>query len=351
MKFKQTFIITLVIIFLFSCNNKDYKYYIDSKNPKHEELKKLFPLLNKYTDYDGNRFTVMDKIITNMIKNSEPGDLRLFITDYINNNQNDPYITYYLLSLASSYLINGENNLAIPLLHKSVMLYKDLIINGESTHLNALQTLVGLTADDNMKIVYYKKIINEHSDRVNLGEIYYYLGKTLDKVEKWDEAIKAYEKYLDYPYTTIKSEPSARDNTLQKVGFYYSDKTWVVKDLDTLVQRVKYAISTKNATQLDRYRAYDFFIINWKSKFSDLKSSYPMESYVLTNMNLKTGNELDPMSTENEAYLAVNGSPWSSSIWYVYPTWYFYFRKVDFPKDPEIHGGWEWEGIYLGEKL
>ncbi|OQY36635.1 MAG: hypothetical protein B6229_09615, partial [Spirochaetaceae bacterium 4572_7] len=102
---------------------------------------------------------------------------------------------------------------------------------------------------------------------------------------------------------------------------------------------------------LDRYRAYDFFIINWKSKYSDLRSSYPMESSVLTSMSITTKRNLDSMSNENEAYLAVSGNRWSSSIWAVFPTWYFYFKRVDFPMDPEIHGGWEWAGIYLGEKL
>ena len=28
-----------------------------------------------------------------------------------------------------------------------------------------------------------------------------------------------------------------------------------------------------------------------------------------------------------------------------------YFRKVNFPLDPDIHGNWEWAGIYMGEKL
>ena len=26
-------------------------------------------------------------------------------------------------------------------------------------------------------------------------------------------------------------------------------------------------------------------------------------------------------------------------------------EKVNFPADPEIHGRWEWAGIYFGEKL
>jgi hypothetical protein len=32
------------------------------------------------------------------------------------------------------------------------------------------------------------------------------------------------------------------------------------------------------------------------------------------------------------------------------PIWYLYFRRVDFPADPEINGQWEWAGVYFGEK-
>lgn len=359
MKFKLPLFIIGLLLTLTACDRNDYSHYISKDNPNKSELEQLLPLLDKNHKYTENRFTVMSEIISKMINNESVGRLNLLITSYINKNPDDPYNSYYLLNLASEYIENKQNNFAIPYLEKALMSFNDLEIRGESTHFKALEILVEITQNEEDRIFYYNKLINEHKDRLNqrdiytggLGQIYYYLGNSLEKVERWDEAIDAYKNYLDIPYSDILKEPNARDETLQKVGFYLSNKTWVVKDLSTLVQRVKYAIATRNPTLLDTYRSYDFFIINWKSKYSDLKSSYPMESYVLTNMNIKTANDLDPMSTESEAYLAVSGNPWSSSIWYVYPTWYFFFRKVDFPKDPEINGGWEWVGIYLGDKL
>jgi hypothetical protein len=55
--------------------------------------------------------------------------------------------------------------------------------------------------------------------------------------------------------------------------------------------------------------------------------------------------ELDAGSNANEAYLRTWG--WSQYI----SVWYFYFRKINFPLDPEIHGRWEWAGVYYGEKF
>ena len=54
--------------------------------------------------------------------------------------------------------------------------------------------------------------------------------------------------------------------------------------------------------------------------------------------------DLDRDSNTREAYLRTWG--WSYRI----KTWYLYFRRVHFPADPEIHGQWEWAGIYFGEK-
>ena len=65
----------------------------------------------------------------------------------------------------------------------------------------------------------------------------------------------------------------------------------------------------------------------------------------MTGNRIRYSSELDGASNPNEAYLRTWG--WSTYV----SVWYLYFRKVDFPIDPEIHGRWEWAGIYFGEML
>ncbi|MGL1893275.1 MAG: hypothetical protein OCD02_16690 [Spirochaetaceae bacterium] len=359
MKIIQTIFIIGLTFTIVSCNKSDYSHYIDSNNPNKAELENLFPLLETFTDYSENRFTVMSEIITKMLIQESPGKLNLLITSYVYDNPDDKYNSYYLLNLASYYLKNSQNDFAIPYLHRVIMDYYDLTIRGDSTHFKALEILVKISDDSTRKVFYYKKLIRDHKERIEkrdiypggIGEIYYYLAETLEQNERWEESIEAYEGYLESPDTVIPSNPEARLDTVKKVGFFKSDKKWVEKELETLVSRVKYALSTRNSIMLDKYRAFDFFIINWNSNYSSLESKEHLESYVLTNMKISPARNLDAMSNESEAFLSVSGNPWSNSIWYVYPTWYFYFKKVDFPQDPEIHGGWEWAGIFLGEKL
>jgi len=69
-----------------------------------------------------------------------------------------------------------------------------------------------------------------------------------------------------------------------------------------------------------------------------------MRNYMHGN-RITITDELIPGPTINEAYLKSKG--WTLAV----PTWYFYFRKVNYPANPDIHGTWEWAGIYIGEMM
>lgn len=341
----------IMLIALNSCDKKDYYHYINKDYPESKELHQLFPLLNTHIDYSKNRFTVINEIIYILSNYESIGSLNLFVNEYINSHPDDPYNSFYTLKLGSEYLKREIYDFAETYIHKSVMVYKDLKIDNRSVHKEALETLTEITQDKKRRVFYYKKLIAEHSEELDLGQVHYYLAEALEAIEEWDEAIKSYTVFLDYPQTAIPSEPDARDDILKKVGFYHADKKWIERDLNTLIWRIRSAVNRKDYWSLDKYRAYDFFVINWNSKYSDLKSSHPLDSVTLINMSLTFDPKVDPMSTETEAFLGVSGNKWINSIWWVYPKWYFYFKKVDYPQDPEIHGGWEWVGIFLGEKL
>lgn len=356
---KYLTLIICVLLTLISCNKGGYSHYIDSDNPNREKLEELFPLLDRQQEHSENRFTIMSEIIAMMLKQRSIGKLNLLITTYINENPDDPYNSYYLLLLSSAYIKNEKNDFAKQYLHRIIKNYPDLDINGLSTHYSALTTLAKISTNPVNRVTYYKTLIKDHKEKVEtrkmfsggIGELYYYLGKAYEDSEMWNESIKAFEEFLTYDDAAIPQEPEAKAIIARKIGFHYSNKKWIVNDLDILVKRIKYAIYKKNPTLLDRYRAHDFFIINWKSKNSDSETSFPMKSSVLTNMNIRAYRDLDEMSNENEAYLAVEGNRWRSIMWATYPKWYFYFKRVNYPMDPNIHGGWEWAGIYLGEKL
>jgi hypothetical protein len=65
----------------------------------------------------------------------------------------------------------------------------------------------------------------------------------------------------------------------------------------------------------------------------------------LQSSRVVADDQLDVYSNSGEAYLRTTN--WNYRI----PTWYLYFRRVNYPPDPEINGRWEWAGIYLGERF
>ena len=89
----------------------------------------------------------------------------------------------------------------------------------------------------------------------------------------------------------------------------------------------------------------NFFSKYWGQKDFDPASLKYFNIYGwLLKSKVRFAKELDSDSTAREAYLKT----WN---WlYHVNTWYFYFRRVDFPADPDIDGRWEWAGIYFGEK-
>jgi hypothetical protein len=118
-----------------------------------------------------------------------------------------------------------------------------------------------------------------------------------------------------------------------------------MESLEDLVSTIKYAMWTRNARLLSRYRAkVNFFASSWEEEGSDANQSFLDDLGSFLTQRIHYNAELDRDSNYREAYLRTWG--WSYRI----KTWYLYFRRVDFPADPEIHGQWEWGGIYFGEK-
>ena len=145
----------------------------------------------------------------------------------------------------------------------------------------------------------------------------------------------------------IPGAPNAYNQAQQLVDFNASPKDWTFETLEELETAIKRAITNYNYRQLDSYKSkVNFFAMSWKQDEYDTNSQkdFSMRGY-MTGNRIRYSAELDEASNPNEAYLRTWG--WSPYV----PVWYLYFRKVNFPIDPEIHGRWEWAGIYYGEML
>lgn len=323
------------------------RYYLSGTGREAETIRDLFGLLRSEGNVGEERFVVVREIAGEFLKLGQYGKLTHFLTGWVARHPDDPYNAYLLLMTAYAYLKEDAAPVAAYYFDRIIKNYPDLMVRGESVHLACLNNLIGITAEPERQIYYYKELISRFPDRIDAGSAHFMLAKAYERVGAWDLAIRTYTKFLPYYETSIAGYPDAFGYAKKLVDFNNSPKDWTFESLGALVEEIKGAMDRGNAAQLRRYRAkVNFFAMSWEQEAEDSNSlvEFNFSDFMFGN-RIRYADKLDESSNANEAYLKTWG--WSQRI----STWYLYFRKIYFPADPEIHGRWEWAGIYYGEKF
>jgi hypothetical protein len=321
-------------------------YYIIGDAAERKTLAHLFTLLNA-EDSDEMRFTV-SREIANIYAGSGTYDVLInFLTFHRNRYPDDPYNAYYLLMTAYSHLRREENAVAALYFEMILKNYPDLIVQGESIHLACLNHLIMLVENPEQEVIYYQELISRFSDKIDMGISYFMLGNACERTGDWNGALDAYTKYLSYR-AIVPGFPNADYYAKRLVDFNNSEKDWTFESLDSLVNAVKAALNAGSSSQLQRYQArVNFFARSWGEEVADDSgmAGFSLSIFMNTRNLIQYAHTLDAGSNAAEAYLRTTG--WERDI----STWYLYFRKIYFPPDPEIHGRWEWAGVYYGERF
>ena len=341
-------ILLAAVILSLGCKAKnENNYYIFGPPQNREELSNLFSLLSDKNNSAEVKFTIVREIANAFAREKEYGKLIHFLDDHIINYPDDLYNSYYLLMIAYAYM--QKNSLPIAALYFDIIVknYPDLTINNESIHLVCLNQLINLSKNNEQRVLYYQELLSRFSDKIDAGTAWFLLGQTYERIGEWNKAIHAYTNYQPYTGTIIQGYPNADNYARQQVDFYNSPKNWTHENLNILLASVKEALDSGDAWQLEQYKAkVNFFTRSWGQNEID---SGGMEDFVLSDFmrgnRIRYADTFDTSSNSTEAFLRT--WDWNQYI----STWYLYFRKIYFPSDSEIHGNWEWAGIYYGEKF
>ena len=347
MFFRKNFWAVFGIILLFSSCNKKGNSAITAINKNQEELSAL--LQNPNID-SVSRYAIINQIANNLLLINDRQGVILFLTGWVDDHPDDIYNAYWLLMTAYAYMADGSEPVAEYYFDRILQNLPDLLVKGNSVHFMCLQNLIHISKTPRNRILYFNDLITRFPTNVSITELYLRLALEYEKESEWDEALKAYSVFLAQPDAAtiqIVGEPNAYKRARQLVGFYNSPKDWTFESLEALETAVKKAIQNYDWRSLDKYKAkLNFFSMSWKQDETDpnAQEEFSMRSFMRGN-SVRFASELDASSNSNEAYLRTWG--WSQYV----SVWYFYFRKVNFPLDPDINGNWEWAGIYMGEKL
>ncbi|MDR0472866.1 MAG: tetratricopeptide repeat protein [Treponema sp.] len=323
-------------------------YYICGPKEDRETLTSLFTLLDKgNSGTDIERFAVILEIANNYIHQKEYAVLINFLTSMINLRPHDTYNTYYLFMTAYAYIQEEAYPAAALYFNMIIKNYPDMTVMGESIHLACFNQLIHTINNPEQQVWYYEELISRFPDNIDLGAAYFLLAQAYEKTGEWNNAIRSYTQYRDYiDLSVVPGFPNAGVYAKELLDFNQSPKNWAFESLNSMVNTVKRALDDGSPWELEQCRAkINFFARTWEMEAADDKgmadfdlSSFMHGSQILYNAGIDAG------STANEAYLRTWG-------WENISTWYFYFRKIYFPADPQIHGRWEWAGIYYGEKF
>ncbi|GHT78989.1 hypothetical protein FACS1894130_06610 [Spirochaetia bacterium] len=321
-------------------------YYITGTKEQQERLWDLFSLLEREEAAGREQFAVVQEITGEYARRREYGRLINFLGDWTNKHPDDPYTAYYLLMTAYAYNQLEAPPVAAMYYDLIVKNYPDQTVRGESIHFIALNQLITLVSNQEQLVWYYEELLSRFSDRIDPGVAYFMLARAYEQIGEWNRAIQAYTLFLPYYGTVIPGFPDAYTYAKQLVDFNNSPKNWTFENLSSLIDTIETALSMGNSYQLRQYQAkVNFFARSWEQEDDENSGAaeFNLSDFMRGNQ-IHYAPELDEGSNADEAYLRTSG--WSQYI----STWYFYFRKIYFPPDPEIHGRWEWAGVYYGEK-
>lgn len=299
---------------------------------------------------DASRYAVVNQISGDYLAHGQYNELVLFLTGRVEENPDDIYNAYWLLMTAYAYLESGAEPMAEYYFERTLRNCGDLIVKGTSVHLLCLSNLIRISRNPANRIYYFNQLINRFPAEVSTTELYWRTAMEYEAAGEWDKALKSFQQFLNCEDSTtirIAGAPDAYATARQLIDFSNSSRDWTFESLDALADAVKSAISRYDWRALERCRSkVNFFAMSWGADdtAAGVQDDFSVRGYMLGN-KIQCDASFDRLTNENEAYLKTSG--WSPYL----PIWYLYFRKVNFPADPEIHGRWEWAGIYYGEKL
>jgi len=325
-------------------------YYIFGTKEEKDTLKNYFTLLAAEAESTREQLAIVREIANSYIKQKEYSKLINFLSGRIHKNPEDPYNAYYLFMIAYGYQQMEAFPTAALYFDMIVKNYPDLRLQDKSIHLACLNQLISLVDNPQQRVRYYEELISRFQDQIDPGPSYFMLARAYEGIGEWNSAIKAYTQFISYPGSDVPGFPNADTYAKRLVDFNNSAKDWSFESLNALVNAVKAAMDAGSSNRLWQYHAKaNFFTRTWEHEDT---SDGAIAGHAVFNLSdfmrgnrIRYADTLDVSSNANEAYLRTWG--WSQYI----STWYLYFRKIYFPSDPEIHGRWEWAGIYYGEKF
>ncbi|WP_237706475.1 hypothetical protein [Treponema sp. JC4] len=143
------------------------------------------------------RYSIINQMATNYLNVKDYQGLVLFLSDWVEQNHDDMYNSYWLLMTAYAYLSMGAEPVAEYYFDRILQQYQDLLVKGKSIHFMCLQNLIQISKTPAHRIKYFNELINRFPSDVNTTELYLRLAMEYEKDSQWNKALRAYTVFLN----------------------------------------------------------------------------------------------------------------------------------------------------------
>ncbi|WNZ72598.1 hypothetical protein [Borreliella garinii] len=329
-------------------------FLFTSCKQKQSEIQNLTHLLKSSNKNRLNKFLIIDRAVNIYIANKNYENALEIINSGIIDDESREYYPLYLYLMGNIYDSMGEDFVAFSIYKYVVDNFDDYVYENYSVKTRVAKKIVNLNIDSIDKINYYKFILNTEIDNLNneeKGNYFYNLALSLEDVQAYDESYFYYKKFLSIPRAHLKIDSRDYFNVVTKINYFNNPEFVVYRNLGDLIQDVKKFVLSGDTSKLLNIRdKNNFFIQSWDQK-GGKSNSINTNSFLTTMIRLggrrKNGiqfaKHLEADSSDDISYL-------ESSGWDHIREWYFVFKRIAYPKDPEINNGWTWIGVYLGKK-
>ena len=304
------------------------------------------PQLKNSGYYSIQRMLAAKRIGTILIKDGQKASAARFLSSLA--DEHDDYEAWYLFAAGAVYESMDSDPIARILYERILKNLPDMMIDGQSIHRISLISLLEGDSPPYKKAHWYGEFIRRFPEADEVGPYHFLLAKEYEKLGLWPQAIEEYRQFLPFFGVSVPGYPDAHDYARKMVEFNDSPKDWTYADLNDLVSRIRKAIAKRSASELKKYMSKaGFFAMSWYKEGGEESNSNVLFNFsnFMTRGPIYVSPAFDPSFNDSEALLRTSG--WTGYI----PVWYLCFRKVNFPADPNVHGNWEWAGIYFGEKM
>lgn len=321
---------------------------------KHSEIQNLMGLLEESGKKDLNRFIIVDRIVDIHMRNKDYKGALRSVNRGIANDIGKEYYPLYFYLMGNIYSFIKEDLVAFTYYRYVVDNFNDYIYENSSVKIDIAKRVINLNINDDYKIRYYKLLLDANADSLtnaDKGNYYYNLALILESIQNYDEAYFYYKKLLLIPRADLRIDSIDYSGVVTKVNYYNKPDFIIYRNLNDLINDIKRYIFSGNTAKLLSIRdKHNFFIQSWDQR-GGKGNSINTDSFLTTMIKLgskrKNGiqfaSRFEADSSSDISYLGSSG--WEH-IW----EWYFVFKKISYPKDPEINNGWAWIGVYLGKK-